>query len=124
VATFLLKAKVLTKELNIVMIRTGMNPDTKILEERLAQLVPQIKAGFAVRRIGIFGSTVKGTRSPESDIDILVEFEEGGATFDNIMELIFYLEKMLKKPIDLVTTKGISPYMKPDIEREVVWCEG
>jgi predicted nucleotidyltransferase len=100
-----------------------MDKDTKALKERLAQLVPGIKARFAVRRIGIFGSTVKGTHSPESDIDILVEFEEGGATFDNFTELIFYLEDKLEGPVDLVTTKGISPDMKPEIDRVVVWCE-
>ena len=80
----------------------------------------EIKNRFGVRKIGVFGSYAKGTQARDSDIDILVEFNE--PTFDHFMELAFYLEKLLGKKIDLVTTKGISPYISPTIEKEVVWC--
>jgi predicted nucleotidyltransferase len=36
----------------------------------------EIKERFAVRRIGIFGSFIRGEETKESDIDILVDFEE------------------------------------------------
>ena len=55
---------------------------------------------------------------------ILVEFEEGEATFDHFMELIQYLEDLLRRRVDLVTTRGLSPYLRPTIEKEVIWCEG
>lgn len=101
-----------------------MVQDSGDVEACLVHLLPTLRMRFAVKKIGVFGSTARETSSASSDIDILVEFEKGGATFDHFMELIFYLEEVFKKPVDLVTTSSISPYMKQEIDREVIWCEG
>ncbi|TAJ43171.1 nucleotidyltransferase family protein, partial [Methanofollis fontis] len=76
-----------------------------------------------VQRIGIFGSVARGENTPTSDIDILVEFSRGKATFRNFMALIAYLEDLFGRRVDLVTTGGIDPYLRPTIEGEVIWCE-
>lgn len=76
-----------------------------------------------MKRIGIFGSVARGEETPTSDIDILVDFAEGGATFQNFMALIRYLEALFGRRVDLVTTRGIDPYLRPYIEDEVIWCE-
>ena len=81
----------------------------------------KIKAQFGVRRIGVFGSYVRGEQKIHSDIDILVEFET--PTFDNFMDLSFFLENLFGKKVDLVTISGLSPYIGPVIKKEVVWCE-
>lgn len=81
----------------------------------------EIKAKYDVKRIGIFGSYAKGLQNEESDIDVLVEFEN--PTFDNFMELSFYLEDLFGKSVDLLTPKSLNPYMRPSVEKEVVWCE-
>ena len=39
--------------------------------------------GYGVKRIGVFGSYASGKQKPDSDIDVLVEFEKGKKTFDN-----------------------------------------
>lgn len=52
----------------------------------------EIKGRFAVRRIGLFGSFVKGEETKDSDIDILAEFED--PTFRNFMNLAFFLEDL------------------------------
>ena len=44
---------------------------------------------LGVRKIGLFGSFVRGEQRPESDIDLLVEFEVERKTFDTFMELSF-----------------------------------
>ena len=93
--------------------------DVKRLEERL----PWIRESFGVKRIGIFGSVVRGEETPTSDIDILVEFVRGRATFQNFMNLIRDLEDLFGRRVDLVTTGGIDPYLRPYIEDEVIWCE-
>ena len=49
----------------------------------------EMKERFAVKRIGAFGSFVRGEQNETSDIDLVVEFEN--PTFDNIMDLAFYL---------------------------------
>jgi predicted nucleotidyltransferase len=82
-----------------------------------------IRDHFWVVRIGIFGSVARGEETPTSDIDILVEFAPGQATFQNFMGLITYLEDLFGRRVDLVTTRGIDPYLRPYIEGEVIWCE-
>ena len=81
----------------------------------------EIRERYGVRRIGVFGSFVRGDQKEESDIDVLVEFDE--PTFDNFMNLSFYLEELFGRKVDLVTTKGLSPYIRPIVEKEVIWCE-
>lgn len=47
---------------------------------------------LGVKRLGLFGSYVRGQQTPASDVDLLVEFEPGKKTFDHFVELSFYLE--------------------------------
>ena len=81
----------------------------------------EIKRRFAVRRIGLFGSFVRGEETKESDIDILVEFED--PTFRNFMNLAFYLEDIFSRRVDLLTPEGISHRISPYVEKEVVWAD-
>jgi predicted nucleotidyltransferase len=75
-----------------------MNQDRGDIGASLVELIPLLRARFGVKRIGLFGSTARGTHRPTSDSDILVESREGGATFDNFMELIFFLEDKTCRP--------------------------
>ena len=79
-----------------------------------------IKVQFGVKKIGIFGSFARGDSGEQSDVDVLVEFEPDKNTFDNFMNLLFYLED---QKVDLITTRGLHQYIRPFVEREVVWCE-
>lgn len=81
----------------------------------------EIKKRFAVRRIGLFGSFVRGEETRESDIDILVEFED--PTFRNFMNLAFFLEDIFGRRVDLLTPEGISHMILPYGEKEVVWAD-
>jgi len=77
-------------------------------------------ASFGVNQIGLFGSYVRNEQKPQSDIDILVDFEPGKETFDNFMNLYDYLEKLFRnKKIEVVTTNGLSPYIGKHILKEV-----
>lgn len=82
---------------------------------------PEISARFGVERLGVFGSASRGEDSPSSDVDILVGFEEGQKTFDNYMELKFYLEALLGREVDLVTLESIHPLMKERVLEEAVY---
>jgi predicted nucleotidyltransferase len=81
----------------------------------------EMKMRFSVERIGLFGSHARGNATPESDVDILVEFKE--PTFRNFMGLVFFLEDLLKIEVELVTPDSLSPYIRPYVEKEVVWSE-
>jgi uncharacterized protein len=76
---------------------------------------------FHVSRIGLFGSYARQEQKKRSDIDLLVEFD--AATFDNFMNLVFAMERLFRKKIDLVMQESLSPYIKPLIEQEVIWLE-
>lgn len=75
-----------------------------------------------VKRLGLFGSFVRSQQGAKSDIDLLVEFEEGQKNFDHFMELCFLLEEILGLPIELVTRESLSPYIGPHILNEVEYA--
>jgi hypothetical protein len=89
----------------------------KILDQNRSHL-----RALGVRRIGLFGSFVRGEQRPDSDIDLLVEFEAGQKTFDSFMELSFFLEDVLEHKIELVTVESLSPYLGPHILKEVEYA--
>ncbi len=77
---------------------------------------------LGVKRIGLFGSYVRGEQCPDSDIDLLVEFAPGRKTFDTFMELCFFLEEILQHKVELVTVESLSPYLAPRILGEVEYA--
>ena len=70
---------------------------------------------LGVARLGLFGSFVRDEETSESDIDILVEFRAGKKSFTAFMELAFWLEDALQRPVELVTPESPSPYLAPHI---------
>ena len=86
-----------------------------LLTQRRAELEK-----FGVSKIGLFGSYVRGEQKDDSDIDLLVDFEKEKKTFDNFMNLCFYLDELFSgKKVEVVTTGGLSKYIGPYILKEV-----
>jgi len=73
-----------------------------------------------VKRIGLFGSFLKGKQNNKSDMDFIVEFNK--STFDNYMDLKFFLERLFHKKVDLVTEKSLKPSLKY-IKEEAVYAK-
>jgi predicted nucleotidyltransferase len=90
------------------------------LIRRIEEIRSELTRRFTVRRIGVFGSFARGSAGQESDVDILVELTE--PTFDNYMDLKFYLENILSRPADLVMADTVKPRLKPIIEQEVIYA--
>ncbi len=86
----------------------------KVLDENRTQL-----RALGVKRLGLFGSFVRGQQTADSDVDMLAEFEPGQKTFDHFIELSFLLEDLLGRSVELVTPEGLSPYIGPYILKEV-----
>jgi hypothetical protein len=76
---------------------------------------------YGAMRLGLFGSFVRGEQKETSDIDLLVDFIPGKKTYDNFINLVYFLEDLFGKEVELVTPESLSPYLKPYIEREVVY---
>lgn len=89
------------------------------LIEQLSSRSSEIK-NFGVKQLGIFGSFAKDTNiNSQSDVDFLVEFEKDKKTYDNFIDLSFYLEELLGRKIELVTRQSLSKYIGPYILKEV-----
>jgi predicted nucleotidyltransferase len=104
------------------MTLTGSGPSNPIIRKLELPFI-DIQRKYGVKRMGLFGSYARGEEHPDSDIDILVEFTPGNATFDNFMQLAAELEEIFHKHVDLLTCDGLSRYMKPYVEKEVIWIE-
>lgn len=74
---------------------------------------------FGVKSLALFGSVVRDEAGPQSDVDVLVEFESV-ATFDRYMGLKLYLEDLLETRVDLVTARSLKPRVRPYVEREAI----
>ena len=81
-----------------------------------------IRRKYQVKKIGVFGSFARGEGKEGSDIDVLIEFEDGHKTFDNYMDLKYFLEDLFSRKVDLVTVKALKPQLKDIILQEVVYA--
>jgi len=83
--------------------------------------IDEIK-GYGIKRIGIFGSFARSSQNNKSDIDVLVEFYPEEKSFDNYMELKFFLERLLRRKVDLVIKEAIKPRIRRYILDEVLYA--
>ena len=74
---------------------------------------------YGVERYGLFGSFVRSEQNLDSDVDILVEFRPDAKTFDNFMNLSFFLEEILGRKVDIVTRESLSRHIGPNILAEI-----
>ena len=86
-------------------------------ERTLAQLRAYF-AGQPVKQAYLFGSFARGVADENSDVDILVELDHSQPIGLHFVQMSFDLEALLSRPVDLVTTKGLSPYVKPYVDRD------
>ena len=77
---------------------------------------------YGVSRIGLFGSVARGDTSADSDIDILIDFQNDKETYQNFISACEFLETELKgQKLDIVTLKGLSPHIGKYILNKVVY---
>jgi len=74
---------------------------------------------FGARHLALFGSAARDEMRDDSDVDVLVEFDDP-ATFDGYIGLLFYLEELLGRKVDLVTASGLKPRARASIERDMI----
>ena len=74
---------------------------------------------FGVSSVHLFGSVARDRATPASDVDILVSFD-GPVTMRRIADAQEYLEKLLGRPVDLVTYKELKKELRPYIEAEAI----
>ncbi len=78
----------------------------------------EIIKSFGVTEIGLFGSYVRNEQTENSDIDILVDYNET-ISVSNYFEFCELIEDLFAKKVDIVTKNGLSKYIGPHILKEV-----
>jgi predicted nucleotidyltransferase len=76
-----------------------------------------------VRRAAVFGSIARGDDRPNSDIDILVEFEPGseGSIYD-YMNLKEYIAGLFDGPVDVIDRDALKPHLRAPAARDTVYA--
>lgn len=71
-----------------------------------------------IRRLALFGSILRGDFGPESDVDVLVEFEPGHVPGLAFFRMQAELAKILGRKVDLNTPQFLSPYFRAEVLHE------
>ncbi len=90
------------------------------IQKILARHKKELYEKYKIKEIGVFGSFVRGEEREESDIDILVEFEEVPGLI-KFIEIEEYLSKLLGRKVDLVRKPAIRKELSHRILKEVVY---
>ncbi|HEX8242311.1 MAG TPA: nucleotidyltransferase family protein [Longimicrobium sp.] len=85
--------------------------------QKIRDHLPELER-FDVQSLALFGSVARDEATPDSDVDVLVEF--GRATFDGYMGLKFFLEDLLGSPVDVATIDSLRPWLRERVLREAV----
>lgn len=81
---------------------------------RIVASEPEIRA-LGVRRLALVGSVARNQARPDSDVDVLVEFEPGWKNYDRFLALAELLEGRLCHRVEVVTMEALSPFLGPRI---------
>ncbi len=75
---------------------------------------------FDIARLTLFGSVARDEAEPDSDLDLLVEFTGAKSRSKAYFGLMFYLEDLLEREIDLVTEPALRREFRPYVESEAI----
>jgi len=88
----------------------------EIIGEQREQILA-LAAKYGASNVRVFGSVANGTADENSDIDFLVDLEEGRSLFD-LGGMLMDLQDLLQRGVDVVTEKGLHWYIKDKILKE------
>ncbi len=75
---------------------------------------------FGVKRLAIFGSVARDEAGPESDVDLLVEFDDRPVGLFEFVDLQHYLEELLGCKVDLGTFRSLKQRARERVLEEAV----
>ena len=92
---------------------------TEDISTQLVQLKPKLEHEYPISELGIFGSYARGEQQPDSDLDILVAFEQPVTLFD-LVRLENELTEELGIEVDLVTKASLKPRIETRVRDDLV----
>lgn len=88
------------------------------LEQKKLESIKEYFITQPVLKAYLFGSYVRGQADKESDIDILVDLDYSQKIGLQFVQMKLDLENILNSKVDLVSSNGLSKYIKPIIDTE------
>lgn len=76
-------------------------------------------ARYKLRTIGLFCSFARNQQHPSSDVDLLVDFQDGADLFD-LIGLSQFLEERLQRPVDVVPRRALREELRDAVLQEVI----
>lgn len=98
---------------------TADRPSLDEIVKMLRDSIPYLANRYGVKRLGVFGSYVRGEADGESDLDILVEFERAPTLWE-LVRLERELGDKMGVKVDLVMKKNLKPRVRDAVLKEVV----
>ncbi|MBI5524267.1 MAG: nucleotidyltransferase family protein [Desulfarculus sp.] len=93
--------------------------DIKTLVKEHRQQILALAAKYGAQNVRVFGSVARGEADEHSDLDLLVDMEEGRSLFD-LGGLLYDLRELLQCPVDVVTEKGLKERIRPRVLKDAV----
>ena len=89
------------------------------LVARLRVLMPELEARFRIQHVALFGSYVHAEQTPDSDLDVLVSFDEVPSLL-TFVEIEDFLSDSLNVKVDLVMEEALKPHIGRRIHEDLV----
>lgn len=90
----------------------------ELLRSKRAEIL-EIAARHGARKVRVFGSVARGTARRTSDVDFLVEMEEGPSLLDHA-ELILDLERLVKRSVDVASERGLRRLVRKNVLKDAI----
>jgi len=90
----------------------------QLLRSKRAKIL-QIAARHGARKVRVFGSVARGSARRGSDVDFLVDMEEGRSLLDHAA-LILDFERLLKRPVDVASERGLRQPLRKEVLRDAI----
>ncbi|MBM4180184.1 MAG: nucleotidyltransferase family protein [Betaproteobacteria bacterium] len=91
---------------------------TQLHAQKIA--IAALGSRYGARRIRVFGSVARGEEGPDSDVDFLVEFDQGYDLFAQRLPLARQLSELLGRPVDLLPEHELNRHLRDRILEEAV----
>ena len=88
----------------------------------LGEHLSLLKDEYHISKLGLFGSFARNEQNDSSDIDIILEFQEGTENiYEKKSRIKEFLTNHFQRDVDLCSEKYLKPYVKDYLQKEIIY---